>query len=169
MKKIRTAGLLAMTITVGGISHAHAAIVNLDAVAHTISSPLVLTLDPGTYTVTPIGVADGGAYNAWSAWNDPDRWVNNYSLSSSEFEAYTMQDGVEYTTDTMALANALSTSFTLTSTTDVNFYIWDSYYLDNLGGISLNISSVPVPAAAWLFGSGLIGLIGVARRSRARI
>ena len=29
-------------------------------------------------------------------------------------------------------------------------------------------SAVPVPAAAWLFGSGLIGLVGVARRSTAR-
>ena len=29
------------------------------------------------------------------------------------------------------------------------------------------ISSVPVPAAAWLFSSGLIGLIGIARRKRA--
>lgn len=28
------------------------------------------------------------------------------------------------------------------------------------------ISAVPVPAAAWLFGSGLIGLIGVARRKK---
>jgi len=27
-------------------------------------------------------------------------------------------------------------------------------------------SAVPVPAAAWLFGSGLLGLVGVARRSR---
>lgn len=27
-----------------------------------------------------------------------------------------------------------------------------------------NISAIPVPAAVWLFGSGLIGLIGVARR-----
>jgi hypothetical protein len=26
---------------------------------------------------------------------------------------------------------------------------------------------VPVPAAAWLFGSGLLGLIGVARRKVA--
>ena len=25
-------------------------------------------------------------------------------------------------------------------------------------------SAVPVPAAAWLFGSGLLGLVGVARR-----
>ena len=29
------------------------------------------------------------------------------------------------------------------------------------------ISSVPIPAAAWLFGSGLIGLIGLARRKAA--
>ena len=29
------------------------------------------------------------------------------------------------------------------------------------------ISEVPVPAAAWLFGTGLVGLVGVARRKRA--
>lgn len=29
---------------------------------------------------------------------------------------------------------------------------------------SMNVSAVPVPAAAWLFGSGLIGLVGFARR-----
>ena len=32
-----------------------------------------------------------------------------------------------------------------------------------------NISAVPVPAAVWLFGSGLLGLIGVARRKSANI
>lgn len=30
-----------------------------------------------------------------------------------------------------------------------------------------SISSVPVPAAVWLFGSGLIGLVGLARRKKA--
>ncbi len=35
------------------------------------------------------------------------------------------------------------------------------------GGIDLSvITTVPVPAAVWLFGSGLIGLIGFARRKR---
>ena len=31
-------------------------------------------------------------------------------------------------------------------------------------GESANFAPVPVPAAAWLFGSGLLGLVGVARR-----
>jgi hypothetical protein len=30
------------------------------------------------------------------------------------------------------------------------------------------VTSVPVPAAAWLFGSGLLGLIAVSRRGRHR-
>ena len=38
-----------------------------------------------------------------------------------------------------------------------------------VGGVSLDItvSAVPVPPAVWLFGSGLVGLIGVARRKTA--
>lgn len=35
----------------------------------------------------------------------------------------------------------------------------------NLGSVILPITAVPVPAAAWLFASGLLGIIGVARRS----
>jgi hypothetical protein len=33
--------------------------------------------------------------------------------------------------------------------------------------LTLNVSSVPLPAAAWLFGSALLGLVGVAKRKRA--
>jgi hypothetical protein len=35
-----------------------------------------------------------------------------------------------------------------------------------LGIAGISASTVPVPAAVWLFGSGLIGLVGIARRRR---
>lgn len=35
------------------------------------------------------------------------------------------------------------------------------------GGSESFVNFVPVPAAVWLFGSGLLGLIGIARRKRA--
>ncbi len=40
----------------------------------------------------------------------------------------------------------------------------ESRAMDNL---TITAAPVPVPAAAWLFGSGLLGLVGVARRKKA--
>ncbi len=36
--------------------------------------------------------------------------------------------------------------------------------INNASDITFGPSAVPVPAAAWLFGSGLLGLVGIARR-----
>lgn len=41
------------------------------------------------------------------------------------------------------------------------------YQLRLVGTIGAGASAVPVPAAVWLFGSGLLGLAGVARRRKA--
>ena len=38
--------------------------------------------------------------------------------------------------------------------------------LDANGGLSYSVSAVPVPAAVWMFASGLIGMAGVARRRK---
>ena len=47
-----------------------------------------------------------------------------------------------------------------------NDWGWEILYLDDRVTLT-SVSSVPVPAAVWLFGSGLIGLIGFARRKKA--
>ena len=40
------------------------------------------------------------------------------------------------------------------------------YFIDNVS-ISADVNAVPVPAAVWLFGSGLVGLVGIAKRKKA--
>ena len=55
----------------------------------------------------------------------------------------------------------------------------DSYFVDNTGDVivelaaggttdvvRLSVTAVPIPAAAWLFGSAILGLVGVARRRK---
>lgn len=54
--------------------------------------------------------------------------------------------------------------FSLTQTT-INVSIRDDYYGSAL--IRPHVSAVPLPVAGWLFGTGLLGLIGVARRKKA--
>ncbi len=51
--------------------------------------------------------------------------------------------------------------------TGINTYALSSWRLDTDGTLTYGVpavSAVPVPAAVWLFGSGLLGLVGVARR-----
>ncbi len=66
--------------------------------------------------------------------------------------------------------NNLYAHFGLGTTYAVNFNsIADAYYgpRDFSMGV-VGVSTVPLPAAMWLFGSGLIGLVAVARRRRAK-
>ena len=57
-------------------------------------------------------------------------------------------------------------SGTHTISGDIAYVTWhDSGGLVQLANISYN--TVPIPASVWLFGSGLLGLIGIARRKKA--
>ena len=55
----------------------------------------------------------------------------------------------------------LETNLQETEGYDINWE-WDASDRPLVG-----VSAIPVPAAAWLFGSGLLGLIGIARRKQA--
>jgi len=68
----------------------------------------------------------------------------------------------------------LGTSFNLTATEagELLLFYWDSKLAsDNSESIAVSIddlSAVPVPAAVWLFGSGLVGLFGIGRAKRGK-
>ncbi len=49
---------------------------------------------------------------------------------------------------------------------DTTNAIW-SFSTGNMTSYNMTVSTVPLPAAVWLFGSGLLGLAGIARRRKA--
>ena len=76
--------------------------------------------------------------------------------SSSSMDVITTDDWVTFTWTTTLDAGLIDIGL---RTTDIAKY---SIAFDNF-----SVALVPVPAAVWLFGSGLIGLVGVARRKKA--
>ncbi|MBG0789517.1 MAG: hypothetical protein H0S80_03360 [Desulfovibrionaceae bacterium] len=42
---------------------------------------------------------------------------------------------------------------------------WDTYYSDNFHSLDTTISVTPIPGAVWLLGAGLVGLIGLRRKT----
>lgn len=65
---------------------------------------------------------------------------------------FTIRD-LSFTNDSVTIGTVASASFSSPTLLSHTF--------------ELVVSPVPIPAAAWLFGSGLIGLIGLARRKKA--
>lgn len=108
-------------------------------------------------------------------------WLNNsHDGDKSLFEDYVAINGssTQLLNGGASLDSSLDLGLQLGAgaSFDVGF-IFDTTNNTCLGGGSfdncefyiskIEFSAVPVPAAAWLFGSGLLGLIGVARRKAA--
>lgn len=152
--------------------------INLDAKLNSESNAISVNLSAGTYSVDYIGINEGGVYDGWNAWqgvvgdcsSDGEGcrrgWRNDYSISFDDFSQLFATTGV-YATPLQALQNAVNISFTLASATTVNFFIGDNYYEDNVGGVSLRLSSdnistpKTVPETASILGLLAVGAIGL--------
>lgn len=163
-----TAGLVIGTATVPGVYHAGAPL-------PTDTGPIVQTWgffgSAGTnfLTVPATGSTTAGLdLSGWTvAWNN----VPEINMGSSAWQpvncaelgctGYTFMSGVARFQWDGIYGNA----YTLDYTATVPIYGKTSFggepYFLHLEG---TVQAVPIPAAVWLFGSGLLGLVGVARR-----
>jgi hypothetical protein len=151
--------LIFLLLSLGGVGNALT--INLDAKTSPIT-PVEVYLSAGTYIVTPII----DEYTAWTAWSDEHAWLNEYWLDSNEFEAFRVNNLINYGTVEEAFSNALGTTFTLAANGSVSFFIVDHYPNDNSGGMSLSLSPAPVPepSTIMLMSLGLVGLVGFGRK-----
>lgn len=178
MKSFSKNLLIALGFLVMAPLTANAATVHLDAKTNTSSNAVQLNLKAGTYSITPF---KDDTYTAWNAWSSvtgcsadgtgcSKGWVNNYSFTTpSGTTNVRTSDTSRYATADLALLNALSSTFTLLSDATVEFFISDTFYRDNIGGMSLNVSAVPVPAALFLFAPALLGFMGLRLKAQKTV
>ncbi|MGB5717302.1 MAG: VPLPA-CTERM sorting domain-containing protein, partial [Gammaproteobacteria bacterium] len=107
----------------------------------------------------------------------PNNWASfevydaNDNLLGSDFllGSYTTPDGTNpssFPEGVIEVAFSGLASYALFDfNADFGRYIIDNF--EGTFGSTEDINPVPIPAAAWLFGSGLLGLVGMARRKRA--
>ena len=114
-------------------------------------------------------------YGGWSADNNGvvipllDLW--GHTLTYGESTAITSDSNalVSWRRNLVTLNDRPSYSESLTMD-NINIgsgSVENNWAYSHIGSALIRPSAVPIPAASWLFGSGLIGLIGIARRRKA--
>jgi len=108
----------------------------------------------------------GGIFTDWNINVQSPNNSSALALGEQWLEIITFNNGSTYAKDSSRIFECVSNcapSNPITIQADSGST--GNTFNDGTG--SWNVSPVPVPAAVWLFGSGLLGLIGIARRKKA--
>lgn len=121
--------------------------------------------DPGGYAALETGLIDIGGFLGFTNSTSPEHFgIRAITIDSTGFLA-TTNDFLTliYERDTIFAGNVdrISTSFINNSTAFPVVLSGSGVLLSRVSPVP-----VPVPAAIWLFGSGLLALIGVVRRNK---
>jgi len=107
-----------------------------------------------------ITLADKGQYNTSGVSQSGYGPANTGLFSNVQSNGY--WSATEYAWDTNnAWGFSIGNGYQFSITKTYNYYAWAVHDGDVGAAIT---SAVPVPAAAWLFSSGLLGLVGMAKR-----
>ena len=158
-------GLVTLVMALASLGFGHAAIIDvIDLNAKDSSNGEELWLEKGTYEISFLQ----GTYTAWNAWgrtsgcaddgtNCTNGWLTNFNVISDELGTLKLGRNGKYGSAELAWENAVTETFTLSVAQSVKFFIGDHPYTDNKGGVSLQVASVPVPAAGLIFATALLG------------
>lgn len=104
---------------------------------------------------------DGSVHNYDSAITYTFATAGTYSVSVGQL-SYTLAEALQgYQVD------RLFNDYTGAGKTHGDWQLTFNVQSGSLSNVTNGVSAVPVPAAVWLFGSGLLGLVGVARRKKS--
>lgn len=133
----------------------------------------ILTLFDGSTNATPpelpVTIAIYGYSGNGSVGTSDFSPAGGTLLASVPYNGQTQFDidVTDFLNDQLSIASSFA-GFNLllpNSTSDARVFNFDGSINDNPPVLML--TTVPIPAAVWLFGSGLIGLVGMARRKKA--
>lgn len=116
----------------------------------------------------------GAANETWAVVNDPTNFAGDADVFGSNMFA-TGNNAFWGVPTAATTTNGVGSSYAYFLGSALNFTTFEETYpvvqsaglwtLDTAAG-TLSYSAIPVPAAVWMFASGLLGLAGIARRNK---
>jgi len=149
--------------------------------------------EAGAYSVKPVNKSSGGTYTAWSHFCGDVRNCSSNGICergfSNSYAFYTealgwadltvvggrvdLNSSIYFATEELAFNRAMSAQFNLDEAGYMRFFVFDQdvSYRDNLGGVSLTVTTHAIPALGtiYLFGIGVIALVWFRLRRETEI